>query len=275
MDTGPQVPLNGLTTRPWAAITGAARGIGAAIAERLAVDGFDLVLGDVGGRHIVAGLRYPLSTAADLEAVADRCSDLGARVIASTVDVRFPNSVQDLVALAPPGGLRAAVAAAGIIGVDRPAWELTPDELDLDLAVNLHGVANLARAAVPELIGAPPSSPGRFVAVVSTAGAAGLPRLASYVASKHAALGYVRSLASDLGPYQVTANAVLPGSTATVLLDRSAQIYGLSSAQAFASHQRLGRILAPAEIASAVGWLCGPGASAVTGAAIAVDGGFH
>jgi NAD(P)-dependent dehydrogenase (short-subunit alcohol dehydrogenase family) len=140
--------------------------------------------------------------------------------------------------------------------------------------VNLHGVANLARAAVPALLAAPEPARCRFVAVVSSAADRGLPRLASYVAAKHAALGFVRSLAADLAPHGVTANAVLPGSTRTRLLERTAEAYGLPSAEDFAAHQRLGRLLEPAEIASAVAWLCSPGASGTTGTAVGVTGAF-
>jgi SDR family mycofactocin-dependent oxidoreductase len=173
----------------------------------------------------------------------------------------------------PPGRLRAAIACAGIIGSDHLAWEYTRSELDIDLETNFHGVANLARATVPQLLTAPPGL-GRFVAVVSTAGETGLPRLAGYVSSKHAALGYIRSLAADLGSFGVTANAVLPGSTRTVLLERSARAYGLHSIEEFSPHQRLGRLIEPQEIAAAVSWLCGPDTRAITGTALRVDGGF-
>ena len=126
-------------------------------------------------------------------------------------------------------------------------------------------MVNLARAAVPRLLAAPDPRRGRFVAVVSSAGERGLPLLASYVASKHAALGYVRALAADLAPHGVTVNAVLPGSTDTALLQRTAEVYGLASVAEFAQHQRLGRLLAPAEIAAAVVYLCSAEAGAVTG----------
>jgi NAD(P)-dependent dehydrogenase (short-subunit alcohol dehydrogenase family) len=145
--------------------------------------------------------------------------------------------------------------------------------LALDLDTNFHGVANLARATVPRLLQAPPGR-GRFVAVVSIAGEIGLPRLAAYVASKHAALGYIRSLAADLGPTGVTANAILPGSTRTALLERSAQVYGLTDIEQFGPAQRLGRLIEPADIAAAASWLCGPDSSAVTGTDFRVDGGF-
>ncbi|WP_088319529.1 SDR family oxidoreductase [Kineosporia sp. R_H_3] len=258
--------------RPVAVVTGAARGIGAATAVGLARAGWDLVLGDVPAPDAVPGLTYPLASAEDLAASAAACRAAGADVVHAPCDVRRPDDVAHLVGLAGDR-LVAAVAVAGILGAEGPAWDLTPEDLDRDLSVNLHGVANLARAACPVLLAAAPAR-GRFVAVVSSAGTRGLPRLASYVAAKHAALGYVRSLAADLAPFGVTANAVMPGSTRTAMLTRTAAAYGLDDVERFAPSQRLGRLLEPAEPAAAVVWLCSEAASAVTGTALEVDGGF-
>lgn len=260
--------------RPVAVVTGAARGIGAAVALALARDGWDLVLGDVGRPDAVPGLAYPLGDAQQLAEVAARCAETGAALATGVCDVRDVGQVEALVALADPGRLRAAVAVAGIMAADGPAWEQSPADLDSDLSVNLHGVANLARTAVPRLLGAPDPARCRFVAVVSSGGVRGLPRLASYVAAKHAALGYLRALAADLAPTGVTANAVLPGSTRTPLLRRTAQVYGLDSVEAFTAQQRTGRLLRPEEPAEAVRWLCSAGSSGTTGAALEVDGGF-
>jgi SDR family mycofactocin-dependent oxidoreductase len=263
----------GVSERPVAVVTGAARGIGAAVALTLAGDGWDLVLGDVARPDAVPGLSYPLASAAELAQSAQRCRDAGAQVVAQSCDVRDAEQVAELVARAT-GRLRAAVAVAGIMAADGPAWELTPADLELDLSVNLHGIANLARAAVPVLLQAPSPRQGRVVAVVSMAAVGGLPRLASYAASKHAALGYLRSLAADLGSSGITANAVLPGSTRTELLRRTAAGYRLDSAEEFAANQRIGRLLDPAEVAAGVAWLCSPAASGVTGTELGVHGGF-
>jgi SDR family mycofactocin-dependent oxidoreductase len=254
-------------------VTGAARGIGAAIAIRLAADGWDLVLGDVTDPDAVAGLTYPLGSQAELAEVTAACEAAGARVLRHVCDVRDEKQVQALVAAAGPG-LRAAIAVAGILGADGPAWEQTRDDLDLDLSVNLHGVANLARTAVPVMLAGPDPSRCRFIAVISSAATRGLPLLSSYVTAKTAALGYLRTLAADLAPHGVTANAVLPGSTRTRLLERTARAYGLTSAEEFAANQRIGRLLDPQEPAAAVAWLCSAAASGVTGTALAVDGGF-
>lgn len=259
--------------RSFAIVTGAARGMGAATARRLAGDGFDLLLIDRPTDDLADAVHYALGTGEELIRTAADCREAGAVVLTATADVRNEDAVAQAVALVPDGRLRAVVAVAGIMGADKPAWEFTRAELTLDLDTNFHGVANLARATVPHLLAAPAGT-GRFVAVVSIAGEIGLPRLAAYVASKHAALGYIRSLAADLGPSGVTANAILPGSTRTALLERSAQVYGLTDIEQFGPSQRLGRLIEPADIAAAASWLCGPDSSAVTGTDFRVDGGF-
>ena len=259
--------------RPVGVITGAARGIGAQVASRLALDGFDLVLADAPSIDAIAGLDYDLASPEDLQETAQFCRELGATVLAVCADVRDEDALRRAVGEIERGRLHVVVAVAGVIGSDKLAWEFSRADLDRDLDTNFHGIANLARVTVPALLAAP-AGHGRFVAVVSTAGDTGLPRLAGYVSSKHAALGYIRTLAADLGPGGVTANAVLPGSTRTALLQRSAKVYDLPDVDAFAAHQRLNRILEPSEIAAAVGWLCSPASSAVTGIAMRVDGGF-
>lgn len=262
-----------MSARPVAIVTGAARGIGAAVALSLADAGWDLVLGDVANPTAVSGLTYLLATEAELDSVGTQCAARGATVTTALCDVRSESDVDSLVALAGDG-LRAAVAVAGILGADGLAWEQSAADLDRDLSVNLHGVANLARAAVPVLLAAPNPAQSRFVAVISSAATRGLPNLASYVAAKHAALGYVQSLAADLATSGVTANAVLPGSTNTPLLARTAQAYGLASPDLFSANQRIGRLIEPAEVAAAVVWLCSPASSAVTGSVVNVDGNF-
>ena len=142
------------------------------------------------------------------------------------------------------------------------------------LAINLEGAWRLAKATVPALLQRPEPRQGRFVAVASAGGTVGIYLLAAYSAAKHGVIGLIRSLAAELGPHGITANAVAPGSTTTAMLDASAAVYGLASPDEFATQHLLGRLLAPDEPAALIAWLCGPDSSGITGAVLPVDAGM-
>ncbi len=164
----------------------------------------------------------------------------------------------------------AAVAAAGVIA-GGPAWG-TSERVWLSLMdVNLHGTRRLAEATVPAMVEV---GAGRFVAIASAAALRAMPQLAAYSAAKAAAVAFIRALAGDLAGTGVSANAVCPGSTRGVMLAASAEVYDLSGQEEFASQHLIRRLIEPNEIAEAVVWLCGPAASALTGAVLPVDGGL-
>jgi SDR family mycofactocin-dependent oxidoreductase len=254
-----------------AVVTGAARGIGAAVVHRLAGAGWRVVAVDACADH--PALPYPMGTRAELEAVAVAHPDLVWPVVA---DVRDQGAVQAAVDLATAGsgGLDAAVAAAAVMAGGSPAWRTTDAEWDALYQVGLRGVLHLVRAAVPALLARPAPRHGRFVALASAAAHRGLYHLAPYCAVKHGVLGLVKGLAADLRGTGVTATAVCPGSTDTAMLAATAALYGLASPERFAQQQLVERLLEPDEVAAAVAWLCGPDSAAVTGSAIHADGGF-
>jgi SDR family mycofactocin-dependent oxidoreductase len=256
-------------TERLAVVTGAARGIGAAVARRLAGDGWSLLLVDACAPQSAAD--YPMPGPEDLAAVVRDCAAAGAKsveaLVADVGDGSVRGKLRDVLAGRPPA---AAVAAAGVIRGD-PAWAVPDDAFELMVRVNLFGVRHLADACVPPMIEA---VAGRFVAVSSAAALRAMPQLAAYSAAKGAVIGYVRALAADLAGTGVTANVVCPGSTRGSMLDASAAVYDLPDQEAFAAQALLRRLLEPDEVAAAITWLCGPDSSALTGAVIPVDAGL-
>ncbi|KWX05504.1 oxidoreductase [Carbonactinospora thermoautotrophica] len=254
-----------------AVVTGAARGIGAAVVHELAREGWRVVAVDVCRDD--PAVDYPLGTLEELTAVAD---PYDGDVTPLVADVRDAGRLREAVAVAQEryGGLDAAVAAAAVIAGGTPLWETPEKTWDVLHDVDVRGVYHLACAAVPAMLARPAPRSGRFVAVASVAAHRGLFGLAAYGAAKHAVVGLVRGLAADLRGTGVTAVAVSPGSTRTSMLDATARLYGLDSTEHFTSRQLHDRLLEPEEIARAIAWLCSPNAGAVAGSVLRADGGF-
>ncbi len=261
----------GRTSQPAALVTGAARGVGRAIALRLAAAGWRVALLD--SCADVAALPYSLARREELDEAVAAC---GPGALGFVADVRNQAALDAAAAQLRDawGGLDAAVAAAGVIAGAPRTTDLDEATWSLLLDVNLTGVWRLCRAALPLLLERPAPRNGRIVAVSSAAGLVGMPRLGGYAAAKHGVIGLVRALAAELGPDGITVNAICPGSTRGPMLDASAALYGLGDAEDLAVHALLGRLLEPTEVAALAAWLCGPEAAGVTGAALAVDAGL-
>lgn len=238
-----------------AIVTGAASGLGYAIARRLARDGAQVVIAD-------------LNDAAARKA-ADEIIAEGGRANACATDVASPSSVQQLVddTLERHGGLDVMVSNAGIGELyhflDQPfdRWQKTLD-------VNLTGVFLCGQAAARAMV---KNRRGRIVNVASVAGLrAGSGRLA-YGTSKAGVIQLTRQMALDLGEWGVTVNAIAPGPVDTPMV---MQAHTPETRRSFTSLIPLNRYGHPGEIASVVAFLAGPESSYVNGQTIYVDGGF-
>lgn len=261
-----------MDTAPVAVVTGAARGIGAATVRTLAGRGWGVVAIDRCADD--PAVPYPLATIDQLHSLA---AEYDESVLPVVADVRDRDALAAAVGLAEErfGRVDAAVAAAGVItGGGRALWETDAGDHAAMFDICVHGVANLARAAVPAMLRRTETGAGRFIALASAAGHHGMWRLAGYNAAKHAVVGLIAGLAHDLRGTGVSAVAVSPGCTRTALLAESARLYDLDSVEAFAAHQMLDRILEPEEVAGVVAWLCAPESACVTGTVVHADGGF-
>lgn len=228
-----------------AVITGGARGIGAAIVERLRAEG-----------HRIASLDL-ISPEAEREGVLDIVCDLGdpASIAAAIARIRET--------LGPPG----IVLHSAAFQLQRPFADLDPGDWDRTFRVNVDGAFHVLRETVPDLRAA---RWGRVILITSSSYYAPPPGMGHYIASKGALTGLARGLSAELGAEGITVNCVAPGLTATENALRNIPEQHFALVQ---SRQAVPRAGQPADIAGAVAYLASDEASFVTGQTILVDGG--
>ncbi|WP_176594577.1 SDR family NAD(P)-dependent oxidoreductase [Sphingobium sp. EM0848] len=237
-----------------AVITGAASGIGLAVARKFAAEGAKIVIGD--------------RNAAGVEEAAQT---IGQSATATTLDIADGNSCQAIIdrAVSLHGGLDILCNIAGILDfgrfeeIDRGRWDRT-------ISVNLSGVYQMCHAAMPHLI----ERRGNIVNMASAAGLVGVPFNAAYCASKHGVIGLTRALALEYSKEGVRVNAVCPGGVDTPMTKQAPpENIDWQMVMRSASWLDSGAMATTDEIADSVLFLASAEAKRITGVAFAVDGG--
>jgi 3-hydroxybutyrate dehydrogenase len=235
-----------------ALVTGSTQGLGLAVARHLAAAGCDIVL------H---GLGTP--------------PEFGVRCEYSPADLRNPSAIEEMMALGPIDILVNNAVVRHVAAIE----SMSPDDWDQDLAVNLSAAFHTIRLALP---GMKSRNWGRIVNVSSIYGLVGATNRVGYVTTKTALIGLTRAVALETAGYDITCNAVCPGTSATPVheasLEALRQTQSLERDEAerllLAGKQPTGRLISPDGVAALVALLCSPESRDITGAAIPIDGGW-
>lgn len=245
-------------THQVALVTGAASGMGLSTARAFAEAGAAVVLADVNEAAVHAA-------ANDLKAA-------GHQVLAVVCDVSDETQVKDLVerTVAEFGRLDAAFNNAGIQSPVAETADASGTDFDRVIGVNLRGVWNCMKYELQQMRR---QGSGSVVNCSSLGGLVGIAARGVYHASKHGVIGLTKSAALECAPQGIRVNAICPGIVATPMVTGMLETQP-EAMEALLKEQPIGRLGKPEEIASAVLWLCSPGAAFVIGHALAVDGGY-
>src|SRR6185503_8373352 len=242
-----------------AVVTGAASGMGLAIARHLAARGNRVGLLDLQGEAAIRAAEALRETGANAIAVEADVTDRGA-VDAALDEVR-----------ARLGPIQIMVTSAGLDAFET-FTDITNESWQRVLAVNLTGTFHCVQAAVADMLAA---RWGRIVTISSSSAQSGALRMAHYVASKAGVVGLTKALALELAPHGITVNTIPPGMIDTPMLRRAEAAGDLAKIEKLASRMvPVGRAGTPEDIAATCGFLCSDEAAFITGQVIGVNGGM-
>ena len=261
--------------------TGAGRpeGLGEAILKRLAEEGCQVVVTDLGKPQRHMGSEH-IGTTKEMEQVADEIRTSGGMATTFALDVRDEDQVEAAIAhaVAEFGGLDFMINNAGIGYLIQPVTEMTKEQWQAVLEVNLMGAFLCTKHAARQMLAQ--GRGGRIINIASEAAKSGHPHMAAYTASKHGMLGLTRSTAIELGPQGITVNAVCPNHVTTglgaVQNEYFAKYKNMTVEEYLADMRNripMARVGLAEDTANTVAWLCSEEASYITAQGINVSGG--
>lgn len=266
-----------------AVITGSGRrgGLGEAIALRLAKDGANIVISDIGAPRDAATGAEHIGSTDEMESIAEELRGMGVEASTCVCDVRSLEEVRKLAKHAADthGSLDIWVNNAGIGYIMKPLLEVTEDDwravIDVNLSGAFFGVKSAAEVMVAQGKG------GRIINIASQAAKSGFPHAQAYTSSKHGLVGLARSAAVELGAHKITVNNVCPNHVTTALgawqNEYFAKVVGADSVEdylaAMAARIPMGRPGLPEDTANAVAFLCSDEAQYITAESMNVSGG--
>ncbi|CAF1648513.1 unnamed protein product [Adineta ricciae] len=251
-----------------ALVTGSSRGIGRAIALRLAKDGFDVALNDIESNH------------SDLEKVRQEIETIGRKSIAIIADVSKSEKVEEMMeeVVQKLGSLDVVIANAGICYV-KSLLEISADEWDEVFAVNMRGVFLCYREAAKIMI--KQGKGGKIIGACSTAGYRGYPMISHYSATKWGVRGLTQAAAQEWARHNITVNAYCPGLIDTRMTqtcnEELAKLRGLTveeNASNSAKNIPIGRTGQPDDVSNVVSFLASKDSDYITGQSILINGGL-
>jgi meso-butanediol dehydrogenase/(S,S)-butanediol dehydrogenase/diacetyl reductase len=273
----------GRFTGKTAVITGSGRrkGLGEAIALKLAREGAAIVVSDIGATRDAATPEAMIGATDEMGAIAADLRALGVAASTCACDVRDPAQVQALAdhAVSTHGSLDIWVNNAGIGYIMKPLLEVSPEDWNAVIGVNLTGAFFGLQAAARVMAGQ--GTGGRIINIASQAAKSGFPHAQAYTSSKHGLVGLVRSAAIELGPLGITVNNVCPNHVTTGLgawqNEYFAKVTGADSVDDYlkkmAARIPMQRPGLPEDTANAVAFLCSQEAAYITAESLNVSGG--